>query len=323
MSPWISDLSDAVRRRVQTLDSAQLDLLFQQAVAAIDRGDAVALKQLLGRHPKLARERLPAPGAWLRDQVGAALDDFFRAPYLLWFVAEDPPRRGRLPANIADLARLIIDAMRQNGDDVREPIDYALRLVSWSWIARESNVQIQLIDVLLDAGADPRGNPENALVNGNVTAAEHLVERGAELTLPTALCLGRWDDVARLAPASNQTVRQFALVLASLNGRAEAVAQLLSLGVAVNEPSSELYAHGTPLHHAVSSGSLATVKVLVAAGASVDREDALYHATPVGWAEYYEEQHAGSARAQGFSAIAAYLRAAEHDREPGPGSATG
>jgi peptide-methionine (S)-S-oxide reductase len=309
MAPWISHLSDAVRRRVQTLDAAQLDLLFQQALTALDKGDATALQQLLARHPQLTRERLNQPGAWLREQVGSALDGFFRAPYLLWFVAEDPPRRGRLPDNIAELARLIIAAARRNSGRVQEQLDHALRLVSWSWIARDANVQIPLIDVLVDAGADPHGNPDNALVNGNWAAAEHLVARGAQLTLSSAMCLERWDDAARLVAESTPATRQLALVLAALNGRTQAVARLLSYGVDVNEPSSELYSHGAPLHHAVGSGSLATVQVLVEAGASIDREDTIYHGTPIDWAEYYGEQHAGSVRAQQYAAIAAYLRA--------------
>jgi peptide-methionine (S)-S-oxide reductase len=45
------------------------------------------------------RDRLESPGAWLRDKVGGALDGFFRQPYLLWFVAEDPVRNGKLPGN--------------------------------------------------------------------------------------------------------------------------------------------------------------------------------------------------------------------------------
>ena len=114
---------------------------------------------------------------------------------------------------------------------MREQLDYALRLVSWSWIARECAVQIELIDALVDAGASPQGNPDNALVNGNVAAAEHLVQRGAPLTLATALCLGRWDDATRLAQTASARDKQFALVLAALNGKAEALRHLVDGGV--------------------------------------------------------------------------------------------
>lgn len=82
-----------------------LDSLFRQAVSAIDAGDVPTLERLIAQHPQLLRDRLDAPGAWLSDQVGAALDGFFERPYLLWFVAEDPVRNGSPPRNIAPITR--------------------------------------------------------------------------------------------------------------------------------------------------------------------------------------------------------------------------
>jgi hypothetical protein len=132
--------------------------LFRDAVSAIDAGDLPAVERLLAENPELVRERLTSPGAWLRDKVGDALDGFFREPYLLWFVAEDPVRNGKLPTNIAAIAGAIIRAAeRERVASLPEQIAYALRLVCWSWISRECGVQIQLIDVLLDAGASPDG----------------------------------------------------------------------------------------------------------------------------------------------------------------------
>ncbi len=219
--------------------------------------------------------------------VGNALDGFFQRPFLLWFVAEDPVRNGRLPANIADVTRVIIRAVeRDGGETLREQLDYALRLVSWSWVARDCNVQIDLIDVLIDAGAARDGNPENALVNGNFAAAEHLVARGAAVSLATALCLARWDDVRRLGPTASAEDKQFGLVLAALKGKAEALATVIDLGVDLNAPCATLYSHATALHHAVYSGSLDAVKVLVEAGADLDMKDRIYEGTPLGWAEY-------------------------------------
>src|SRR5438034_701438 len=80
-------------------------------------------------------------------------------------------------------------------------------------------------------------NPENALVNGHFAAAEHLVARGATLTLATALCLGRWDDVRRLAPTTSAKDKQFALILTALNGKADALRSLIDLGVDLNAVS--------------------------------------------------------------------------------------
>ena len=90
------------------MTGAALDQLFRSGVAAIDAGDVAELERLLTAHPSLVRDRLDEPGAWLRDKVGGALDGFFQKPYLLWFVAEDPVRTGKLPTNIAEVTRAII-----------------------------------------------------------------------------------------------------------------------------------------------------------------------------------------------------------------------
>jgi peptide-methionine (S)-S-oxide reductase len=278
-------------------DPDLLDSLFCEAVSAIDAGDVITLEQLLARHPGLLRERLDSPGGWLRDKAGGALEGFFARPYLLWFVAEDPVRNRTLPANIALVARAIIRAAEREGvENLQEQLDYALRLVAWSFVARDCGVQIGLIDVLIDAGASFGSAPEDAIVNDNFDAARHLIERGAKLTLAAALCLGR-EDAAQLAQTADARQRQFSFVLAALKGKAEALALLLGLGVDLNAPSADLFAHATPVHHAVSSGSLDAVKVLVEAGAALDRRDTVHGGTPLGWAE-----HAGHAE------IASYLR---------------
>jgi peptide-methionine (S)-S-oxide reductase len=289
---------------------SSLDAQFREAVSAIDSGDVATLERLVAENPALVRERLDAPGAWLRDAIGKALDGFFQRPYLLWFVAEDPVRQGRLPDNIAAIARVIIDAARRDGaSNLQEQIDYALTLVSWSWIARQCNVQLQLIDVLIDAGANPDGNPNNALVNGNVAAAERLVERGATLTLATALCLGRWNDIDRLVATASDKQKQFAFVLSALNGKAEALRRMIRAGVDLDAPSADLYSHGTPLHHAVCSGSLDAVKVLVEAGANTATKDKAWGGTALGWADYYINETKSGGASKEYSAIAAYLRA--------------
>jgi peptide-methionine (S)-S-oxide reductase len=290
-------------------DPSLLDIGFREAVAAIDAGDAAGLQRLLTANPALVRERLESPGPWLRDAVGGALDGFFPRPYLLWFVAEDPVRNGRLPENIAAVAHAIIDAARRQGaPNLQEQLDYALTLVSWSWIARQCGVQIALIDVLVDAGAAPSGNPNNALVNGNVAAAEHLVTRGAPLTLATALCLERWDDADRLVAPASGAQKQFALVLSALNGKADALRRMVRAGADVNGPSADLYAHGTPLHHAVSSGVLDAVRVLVEAGADPASQDLAWGGTPLGWAEHYISEMKGDNSGKQYAEIAAYLR---------------
>jgi hypothetical protein len=282
-------------------DCDEFDARFQRAVALLDTGDLPALQRLLSEDPSLARERLETPGAWLREEVGDALDGFFARPYLLWFVAEDPVRTGRLPADAPQLAEAILRAAHgMEPERLREQVDHALRLVAWSRVARECGVQEGLVEVLVDAGAALEGMAENALVNGNFGAAEQLVRRGAPLTFPTALCLERWEDARRLAAGAGAEGLQQGLVLAALNGKAEAVGLALELGADRDAPSADLYAHGTPLHHAVYSGSAAAVRVLVEAGAELNRRDTVYGGTPLGWAEHGKQAEiAGYLRAQG------------------------
>jgi peptide-methionine (S)-S-oxide reductase len=283
------------------------DQLFQQAVALIGAGDVPALHRLLTDHLELARERLTAPGPWLRNKIGDALDGFFKDPYLLWFVAEDVPVVGRLPANIVDVTRTILRSA-QSAPGLQEQLDSTLRLVCWSGVAERCGVQIELIDTLLDAGASPNGGPNNALVNGHIAAAEHLAERGAELTLASAICLGRW-EVARLRSATaNESEKQFALVLAALNGKAGAVKWMVQAGADVNRPSADLYSHGTPLHHAVCSGSQSTVRALVEAGADPGARDTAWNGTPLGWAEHYLNEKTDGDSQKRYGEIADYLR---------------
>jgi ankyrin repeat protein len=129
------------------------------------------------------------------------------------------------------------------------------------------------------------GVSDNALVNGHFDAAMNLIPKGAPLTLATALCLEQWEEADRLAISATNDQKQFALVLSALNGKAAAVKKAIIYGADINKPS-ELYSHGTPLHHAVWSGSVDTVKVFVQASANLNARDTAFDGTPLGWAIY-------------------------------------
>jgi len=282
--------------------------VWYQAVLAIDAGDLQRLQLLIAAHPRLVTDRLDGAPEWLRRQLGDAVDGFFSRPYLLWFVAEDPKRNGRLPPNIAEIMRVIVAAARATeAATLQEQLDSTMPLVCWSSIAAGAGLQLDMIDALIDAGAAPAKNANNALVNGHVAAAEHLLSRGGIVTLGAAVCVGRWADAERLNAQSTPEIRQFSLVLAALNGKAAGVEWLLARGASPNDPSADLYAHGTPLHHAVFSGSLDTVKVLVNGGADLQRRDSAWNGTPLDWAEH-NLQNSDTARTLRYSGIASYLR---------------
>jgi peptide-methionine (S)-S-oxide reductase len=264
-----------------------MDPLFEEALSALDAGDVSALERLLGSHPELVRDRLDSG------------EGYFRHPYLLWFVAENPIRKGTLPRNIAQVTRTILQAVeRHAADTLREQIGYALALVCSGRVAREQGVQRELIDVLAGTGADLDGALVPALAHRELAAAEQLLERGAVLTLLAAVCTGRADAAARLLPTASVADRQAALAGAALYGKADSLTLLIPLGVdlsAYNPPG--FHPHGTVLHHAVDSGSLAAVKVLVEAGADLAAKDRIYQGTPLDWAEHLQRPE-----------IAAYLR---------------
>lgn len=289
-------------------DRENKDELFRLAVQAVDAGDMAVLEKLLQQYPWLACEPLDTPAEWLRAQIGDTLDGFFKHPYLLWFVTEDPIRNRSLPVNIIDIAKLIIRvAKEQETDSLQEQLNYAVKLTAWSSIAKKCGVQLALIDLFLDEGAIPSG-ANDALVCGNMEAAQLLVQRGAGLTLAAALCFNRMDEAKQLMADASADEKQASLVLAALNGKAEGIKVLLPFIEDVNQPSAGIYSHATPLHHSVCSGSLASVKALVEGGADSTIKDTAWQGTPADWGVYYYETAEDKRE---FKEIVMYLRSVE------------
>jgi ankyrin repeat protein len=156
--------------------------------------------------------------------------------------------------------------------------------------------------------------------------AEALIKAGASveaagLTLTGAVCLGRSDDIARLAKEAGAQEKQKALAAAAYNGRLDALDTAIALGADPNAPNVGLNPNATALHNAVCSGSLAAVQRLVDAGASVGIKDGSFNATPLVWAEYFMRE-TGGGKAESFqregsgprqyAQIAAYLRNEEN-----------
>ena len=92
------------------------------------------------------------------------------------------------------------------------------------------------------------------------------------------------------------------------------VKRLLATGIDPNgypAADSGFHSHGTPLHQAVSSGSLDTVKLLVEAGAKLNAPDNIYDGTPLDWADYMQRDEHDEAAKRNFASIEDYLREAE------------
>lgn len=277
------------------------DSLFREAVEAIDAGNVITLQRLLNENPRLVKERLDLP-----------MEGYFRNPYLLWFVADNPIRHDKLPANIVDVTRLVIDyAKREAVGSFQEQLDYALGLVATGRIPKECGVQLALMDLLIDAGAIP-GNGHGALAHGNIEAANRLLERGGTLTLTTAIGLDRTDDVMRLLKTADSVDLQIALVAAAFFGKADMIKHLIDAGADVNvyiDSSSGFHSHASALHQAVYSRSLDSVKILVEAGANLHATDRGYQGTPLGWAMYMQtEEGISEAKKKKFREIEIFLK---------------
>ncbi len=253
------------------------DPILNDAIAAIDAGDVTSLDALLSANPYL-----------LTNRIANGEDGYFAAPYLLWFVVENPIRNERLPPNIVEVADTIIAHLDRLAPPSRQrQLDYTVELAATGRVPRECGVQLALIDALVAHGAHACGL-DTTVVHGELDAARRLIHHGAPLTLTAAIGLGLQEDAARLLPSADADARADALVVAASLGLREGVAMLLAAGADPNLRSARLHRHATALHEAALTGDQALCDLLVAAGASRSIHDDLWNGTPSGWA-----QHAG------------------------------
>jgi hypothetical protein len=258
------------------------DSVFRRAVELLDAGDVVGLRDYLHQHPNLARQHVTFEGG-----------NYFRNPTLLEFVAENPVRHGTLPQNVVQIAKVILDAGVE-----QYVLNETLMLVATGSVPRECRVQVPLIDLLCDHGADPNSAIHATALHSELQAMNALIERGARIDLSVASALGREEEARRLLPGSNNEDRHLSLALAAQFGHVEIVRLLLDAG---EDPDRYNpvggHSHTTPLHQAAWAGHEELVRLLVEHGARLDLKDILWQATPADWA-----RHAGNAE------IEAYLR---------------
>ena len=245
------------------------DPMFSDAVHLIDSGASSALTRLLQEHPKLIRERVHFEGG-----------NYFRDPALLDFIAENPVRNVVLPANIVQIAEILLQA----GPD-HDSINETLGLVSSGRVPRECKVQLPLIDLLCRHRAEPESALHTAIIHGEFEAVRQLIRCGAHPYLPFFAALGDARGVLLHLSTSDSPNRQFALALAAQYGHVEALRVLLDSG---EDPSlySPSHSHSTPLHQAALAGHLDAAVLLVERGAKLDVRDTLWNGTPADWAEH-------------------------------------
>ncbi|WP_348264048.1 ankyrin repeat domain-containing protein [Telmatobacter sp. DSM 110680] len=247
------------------------DAVFRHAVDLLDVGDEAGLREHLKQHPKLVLQHVEFEGG-----------NYFHAPTLLEFIAENPVRNGTLPGNIVEVARVILDA----GPD-HASCDAALGLVVTGRVVEECGVQIALIELLCDYGADPDSGIRAAATQQNLAAAHALIARGAQVDLTIAAAMGRVDDARRMLPIADAGERHLALAFASQKGEIEIVRLLLDAGEDPNRYNPlGSHSHSTPLHQAALYGHVDVVRLLIERGARVDMKDLLWQGTPADWAKH-------------------------------------
>jgi hypothetical protein len=249
------------------------DPAFRRAVDLLDAGDADGLRAHLREHPGVVRQRVRFEGG-----------NYFGNPALLEFAAENPIRHGRLPANIIEVARVVLDAGAKSD---RSILESTLGLVASGRVARDCGVQMPLIDLLCDHGAGPNQAMLPALVHAEFAAVDALLRRGATLDLTVAAATGRLAEARQSLPAASPEERHRALALAAQHGHAGIVRLLLDAG---EDPDRYnplgCHSHSTPLHQAALYGQEEVVRLLVERGARLDLKDVLYHGTPADWARH-------------------------------------
>ena len=235
---------------------------FEAAAEAIVHGDETLLQQLLRNNPELIRARSA------REHRAT----------LLHYVSANGVENYRQvsPPNAARITELLLEA----GADVEAEADVygggctALGLVATSTPPREAGVQIPVIQVLLDHGAQVEhpnlaGGGSDAvyacLANGCLEAAQYLAEHGARVGIVGAAGIGRLDVVRQLVATVDVSRREMALRYAAGYGQPEVVTFLLDRGVAIDAHHGD---NETALFYAILSDRLDVVRLLLARGAN-------------------------------------------------------
>jgi ankyrin repeat protein len=263
---------------------------FEKAVDAVVTGDINTLKELLSEMPDLVLARSGRNHrATLLHYVGAnGVEDY----------------RQKTPKNASEVAEILLMA----GAEVDALGDMyggstTLSLVATSIHPVQTGVQKELIDILLEYGADINFTPRDhykkgwliagCLANGRGEAAEYLAKRGASLDLEGAAGAGNlkkvksyFTDDGNLKDGATIEQRNSGFVWACEYGRTNVVEFLLAHGVEISTKAQGM----TGLHWAVVGGQLEMVKMLLRLNAPLEVKNC-YGGTVLGqaiWSAFNE-----------------------------------
>jgi ankyrin repeat protein len=271
---------------------------FADALAALDAGDVERLRALLGAHPELVQARTN-----LDPRNG-----YFAGATLLHHVAGNPWRDHKLPANIVDIARVLLEAGADvNAETLGPNGGTTMALLVTGKQASDMGVTGPLMELLLQHGAtlDLRRPDvlDASLANHAPRAAEKMIELGAHPDVFAAAALGRmdllralFDDNDRLRsrphrnakPMSERDAIGLAALYAYVREQRDALDFLLQKDGNWNMTGVN---NGTLLHRAAWSGDLPIMERLIAKGADLHNRDNPFNSTPLSWAQH-NKQHA-------------------------------
>jgi ankyrin repeat protein len=160
--------------------------------------------------------------------------------------------------------------------------------------------RLRIVQLLLELGADPNvsdATGASALTTASQEAADHgvvasLLAAGARLDFLTAVNMGRYDEAeamlrdnpSRIGPDGVDTI---ALHLAVNKKNMVTIRWLLAHGIDVNAKRPMWDCNHTALHMTIESAAIEIARMLLDAGADPDIRDDKYHATALGWAEFF------------------------------------
>jgi hypothetical protein len=266
---------------------------FDEALAALDAGDVDRLRALLVDDPALAAARTNLDPPY----------HYFTGATLLHHVAGNPGREQRLPANVVEIARVLLDAGADvNASTLGPNGGTTMGLLVTSKQASDRGVTGPLMELLLERGAlldvHKPDALDQSLANHAPAAAEKMIELGARPDIFAAAALGRLDLLREMFDADGRLLARprrrgremserdaigLAMLYAYVRKQLDAVDFLLEKDgnwdmTGVN--------NGAALHRAAWEGDLEMVRRLIARGADIYNRDNPFNSTPLSWAQH-------------------------------------